>query len=110
MDVAAAILAPAAVVSAVVGLFHASAYLVIFGRFGWHSIGTLILAILGAYVADALLGPGSILRLGDYSLLWASVGAWVGIAAVELGAWYRARRRAGAGPAPAPARPSPESP
>jgi hypothetical protein len=86
---------PALVLSIVVGAFHTSAYLVIFGRIGWHTLATLLLAVVGAWVADMLLGPGAVLRLGDYSLLWGSVGAWVAIAAVELPVWYRGRGREG---------------
>ena len=90
---AAAVLQPAVVLSLLVGAFHTSAYLVIFGRLGWHTAASLLLAIVGAGVADALLGPGAVLRLGDYSLLWGSAGAWVGIAAVEIPVWYRGRGR-----------------
>ena len=91
----ATLLQPAVVLSLLVVTFQTSAYLVIFGRIGWHTLATLGAAIVGAWLADALLGPGSILRLGDYSLLSSSIGAWLGIAAVEGLAWYRDRSRDG---------------
>jgi hypothetical protein len=97
--ISAAILQPAVALSILVGSFSTSAFLVIFGRIGWHTIATFALASLGAWVGDALLGPGTILRLGDYSLLGAAVGAWVAIAAVEGAAWYRDRGRDDTAPA-----------
>jgi hypothetical protein len=96
---AAALLQPAVALSILVGAFSTSAFLVIFGRIGWHTLATLALASLGAWIGDALLGPGSVLRLGDYSLLGAAVGAWVAIAAVEVATWFRVRGRDDAAPA-----------
>ena len=92
----ATLLLPSVVLSILVGVFQASAYLVIVRRIGWQTIATFALAIVGAWVGDALLGPGSVLRLGDYSLLWGSIGAWVAIGVVEGSAWYLGRRRAAA--------------
>ena len=94
-----AILQPAAVLSLLVGAFSTSAFLVIVGRIGWHTLVTFALATLGAWVGNALLGPGTILRLGDYSLFGAAIGSWVAIAAVEVADWYRVRGRDDAAPA-----------
>ena len=93
------LLEPAVVLSILVGAFSTSAFLVIFGRVGWHTLATLVLACLGAWVGDAFLGPGAILRLGDYSLLGGTLGAWLAIAAMEVAAWHRGRGRDDTAPA-----------
>lgn len=77
---AAFLLQPAFVLSLLVGAFHASAYVFITGRLGWHLPAVLLGAILGAFVGQALGARiGDVLSIGDYSLIWASVLAWMGI-------------------------------
>ena len=74
------VLEPAFVLSLLVGAFHTCMYIVIRGRLGWHIPVVLIGAILGALAGQAIGAQvGDLLRLGDYSLLWASALAWMGI-------------------------------
>lgn len=71
---------PAFVLSVLVGAFHTCMYIVIRGRIGWHIPAVLAAAILGALAGQAIGARiGGVLRLGDYSLLWASALAWMGI-------------------------------
>jgi hypothetical protein len=71
---------PAFVLSVLVGAFHTCMYVFIRGRLGWHLPIVLCGAILGALVGQAIGARiGDALRLGDYSLLWASALAWMGI-------------------------------
>jgi hypothetical protein len=76
-------LGPPLVLSAVVATFHVGLYLVIRGSglmwlpFLW------LAALLGAYAGQALgLRLGGPLMVGDFSLLWSSALAWVGIVLV----------------------------
>ena len=74
------VLEPAFVLSLFVGAFHTCIYIFVRGNLGWHIPGLLVGAILGALVGQAIGGRvGDVLRLGDYSLVWASVMAWIGI-------------------------------
>jgi hypothetical protein len=82
MDVGLAtfVLQPAFVLSLLVGAFHTCIYLFMRGNLGWHIPAVLLGGILGALVGQALGAHlGDLLRIGDYSLLWASLLAWVGI-------------------------------
>jgi hypothetical protein len=55
-------------------------YIFIRGRIGWHIPVVLVGAILGALAGQAIGARiGGLLRLGDYSLLWASALAWMAI-------------------------------
>ncbi len=77
---------PSIVLSVVVAAFHVSLYVVIRGRVGARLPLLLVAAFLGAWAGDAIgarLG-GDPLRIGDYSLVTASVVAWVGIGIVAL--------------------------
>ena len=77
---------PSIVLSVVVAAFHVSLYVVIRGRVGARLPLLLVAAFLGAWAGDAIgarLG-GDPLRIGDYSLMTASVVAWVGIGIVAL--------------------------
>jgi hypothetical protein len=74
-------LGPALILAILVGLFHASLYVLIRGNAGGRLPIILIASILGAWAGDALggrLGVG-VLTIGDFHLLTASVVAWVGI-------------------------------
>jgi len=74
------VLEPAFVLSLFVGAFHTCIYIFVRGSLGWHIPGLLIGAILGALVGQAIGGRvGAVLRLGDYSLVWASAMAWIGL-------------------------------
>ena len=74
------VLEPAFVLSLLVGAFHTCMYIVIRGRIGWHIPAVLGGAVLGALAGQAIGAQvGDLLRLGDYSLLWASALAWMGI-------------------------------
>lgn len=79
----ALLLDPAFVLSLMVGAFHTCMYLVIRGRLGLHILAVLAAATLGAIAGQALGSRvGDLLTLGDYSLLWASALAWMGIGIV----------------------------
>lgn len=72
---------PALILAILVGVFHASLYVLIRGTAGGRLPIILAAAILGAWAGDALgdrLGI-HVLSIGDFRLLVASVVAWVGI-------------------------------
>jgi hypothetical protein len=72
---------PALVLAILVGLFHASLYVLIRGHAGGRLPIIVIAAILGAWAGDALgdrLGI-TFVSIGDFRLLAASVVAWIGI-------------------------------
>lgn len=74
------VLQPAFVLSVFVGAFHTCIYIFVRGNLGWHIPALLLGGILGALVGQALgARMGDLLRIGDYSLLWASLLAWIGI-------------------------------
>ena len=74
------VLEPAFVLSLLVGAFHTCIYIFVRGNLGWHLPGVLAGGVLGALVGQAIGSRvGDLLRLGDYSLLWASLVAWIGI-------------------------------
>jgi hypothetical protein len=73
---------PALILAILVGLFHASLFVLIRGSAGGRLAIVILAAILGAWAGDALaarLGI-NVLMLGDFHLLGASIVAWVGIA------------------------------
>lgn len=71
---------PAFVLSLLVGAFQTCVYLFIRGRLGWHLPAVLLGAIIGALAGQAIgARVGDVLTIGDYSLLWASAIAWLGI-------------------------------
>ena len=77
---------PSLVLSALVGAFHAALSVFIRGTAGGRLPLLVLAAILGAWTGDAIfarLGI-SIVRIGDYNLIGASVMAWVGIAIVSV--------------------------
>jgi hypothetical protein len=72
---------PALILSILVGIFHASLYVLIRGTAGGRLPIILVAAILGAWAGDALadrLGF-TVLSIGDFHLLGASIVAWIGI-------------------------------
>jgi hypothetical protein len=74
---------PAVVLSVLVGVFNSCLYVVVRGRGGAHLVVVVPASILGAYVGQAVGGRfGDPVRIGDYSLAWASVIAWVAILVV----------------------------
>ena len=75
-------IAPALILAILVGVFHASLYVLIRGSGGGRLPIIVIAAILGAWAGDALgdrLGM-ELLTIGDFHLIAASIVAWVGIA------------------------------
>jgi hypothetical protein len=76
---------PSLVLSAVLAVLHVSLYVLIRGRTGARLPLLLLAAFLGAWAGDAIGGRlGDPLRLGDYSVLAASVVAWLGIGIVAV--------------------------
>lgn len=72
---------PALILAVLVGVFHASLYVLIRGSAGGRLPIIVGAAILGAWAGDALgdrLGI-HLLSIGDFRLVAASVVAWVGI-------------------------------
>jgi hypothetical protein len=90
------LLAPATVLSLLVGAFHTCLYLVLRGRLGAHVLVVLVAAVVGA-AAGAAVGArvGDVLRIGDYSLLWASALSWLGIGIIVVIDAFAGRRPAG---------------
>ena len=72
---------PALILAVLVGVFHASLFVLIRGTAGGRLLVIVVAAILGAWAGDALadrLGF-DVLMIGDFHLLAASIVAWVGI-------------------------------
>ena len=72
---------PAIILAVLVGVFHASLYVLIRGDAGGRLPIVVAAAILGAWAGDALgdrLGF-AFLTIGDFHVLAASIIAWVGI-------------------------------
>ena len=77
---------PALVLGALVGLLHTSIYVLIRGSAGGRLPLLVVAAVLGAWAGDALadrLGF-ELLRIGDFHLIGASIGAWVGLGVVSV--------------------------
>jgi hypothetical protein len=76
---------PALVLALVVGAFHTCLYMLLRGSAGVRILLILVAAVLGALAGQALGARlGDPVRLGDFSLIWASVLAWVGIGIVAV--------------------------
>jgi hypothetical protein len=74
------VLEPAFVLSLFVGAFHTCVYIFVRGNLGWHIPAVLVGGVLGALVGQAIGARiGDLLYIGDYSVLWASVVAWIGM-------------------------------
>ena len=77
---------PALILGALVGVFHASLYVIIRGSAGGRLPLLLVASVLGAWAGDALadrLGL-DLLVIGDFHIVGASVAAWVGIGIVSV--------------------------
>ena len=72
---------PALILGVLVGIFHASLFVLIRGNAAGRLPFIVVAAILGAWAGDALADrlAFDILMLGDFHLLGASVVAWIGI-------------------------------
>ena len=80
----------------VVGVFHTALYVLLRGRIGARLPLALLAAILGAFAGQALGARlGDPLRLGDYSLIGASVVAWMGILIVAVASTLGPTRQGG---------------
>ena len=87
---------PALVLSALVGIGWTAFFVLVRGTAGARLPFLALLAATGAWAGDAIDGRLGIdpVRLGDYHLLAASVGAWAGIAFVILVSVLGPTRRA----------------
>lgn len=77
---------PALVLALIVGTFHIALYVIVRNRVERHVLFAWLAAVVGALIGNALgarIG-GDPLRIGDFSVLWASVFAWAGIGLVSL--------------------------
>ena len=91
-------IAPAPILSALVGIANAAIFVLIFGSARARLVLLFPAAVLGAFAGQAigarLTDP---LRIGDFALLWASGFAWLGILIVvlvsQLGPASSGRRR-----------------
>jgi hypothetical protein len=74
-------LGPALILAILVGIFHASLFVLIRGTAGGRLPIIVLAAILGAWAGDAIAGRVgfNVLTIGDFHLLAASVVAWIGI-------------------------------
>ena len=72
--------APAVVLSVLVGLFDSCLYLLLRGVVRPHLLVVVPASIVGAYIGQAVGGRvGDPVQIGDFSLVWAFVVAWVAI-------------------------------
>jgi hypothetical protein len=74
------------VLALVLAIFHTALYVFLRNRLERHTFFALVAAFVGALLGNALgarLGWDP-LRIGDFSVLWASVVAWAGIGLVSL--------------------------
>ncbi|HEY3523147.1 MAG TPA: hypothetical protein VGK63_05555 [Candidatus Limnocylindrales bacterium] len=80
------LLSPAPVLSLLVGIFWSAASVLLRGTIGGRLPLVVVVAALGAWAGDSIGGRLAIdpVRVGDYHLIAASVGAWVGIAFVSV--------------------------
>ena len=86
---------PSIILAALLGVFHASLYVLVRGTAGGRLPIIIVAAILGAWAGDALgdrLGI-DLWSIGDFRLVSASLVAWVGIgvssAVAILGPWSK---------------------
>ena len=72
---------PALILAILVGIFHASLFVFIRGSAGGRLPIILVASILGAWAGDAIADrlDFSLLTIGDFHLLAASIVAWIGI-------------------------------
>jgi len=80
-------LAPAVVLSVILGALHTCLYVLFRGHLRLHVLLVLPAAIAGAWAGQAIGERlGDPLKLGDHCLLWASALSWVGIIVVSVAA------------------------
>lgn len=83
---------PALALAILVGAIHTCVYVLVRGQLRFHVLLVLPAAMAGAWAGQALGARlGDPLRLGDFSLSWASLLAWVGILAISVAATLGAR-------------------
>jgi hypothetical protein len=73
---------PALILAILVGIFHASLFVLLRGSGGGRLPIVIVASILGAWAGDAIgdrIGF-DVLTIGDFHLLAASIVAWIGIA------------------------------
>lgn len=100
------VLQPAFVLSLFVGAFQTCIYIFVRGNLGWHIPGLLVGGVLGALVGQAIgARVGDLLYIGEYSLLWASLMAWVGIGMAIVVSTLGSRRPQGTADEPGKIRP-----
>lgn len=77
---------PAIVLAVLVAAFHTGIYVILRNRFERHVVVAWLAAVAAALAANALGARvgGDPVRLGDFSVLWASAGAWAAIIFVSL--------------------------
>ena len=81
-----AVIGPAFVLAVLCGIFTTALYALIRGSIGARLPLVILAAILGAWAGDSLgerLGI-DLIRLGDFRVLAAFVGAWLGIGIVSV--------------------------
>jgi hypothetical protein len=89
------LIGPAPLLAILVGIFHVSLFVIVRGSAGGQLPLLILAACLGAWAGDALgsrLGF-DLLRIGDFRLVSASVGAWAGIGFVAIIAMLGPERR-----------------
>jgi hypothetical protein len=80
------VIGPSLVLAVLVGVFQTGLYVLIRGSAGSRLPLVLLAASLGAWAGDALgsrLGI-ELVRIGDFHLVAASVGAWIGIGFIVI--------------------------
>ncbi len=89
------LIGPAPLLATLVGIFHASLFVVVRGTAGGQLPLLVLAACLGAWAGDALGARLGIdfLRIGDFRLLSASVVAWAGIGFIAIVATLGPDRR-----------------
>jgi len=93
------VIGPSVVLAVLVGIFWTSFAVLVSGVAGARLPFVLLLAVLGAWAGDALGGRLGLdlLRIGDFRLVAASLGAWAGIGFVVLVSVLGPSRPAGPG-------------
>lgn len=79
-------LGPAPILALLVGTFHTALYVFLRGNVGGRLPLTFGAAVLGAWAGDALGGRLGVdlLTVGEFRLLTASLGAWVGVGLIAI--------------------------
>jgi hypothetical protein len=77
---------PGLILAALLATFHSAVYVLLRNRFERHVVVAWLVAIPAALVASSLGSRllGDPLRVGDFSPLWGSLGAWLTIGTVSL--------------------------